>query len=267
MGEILVNNFDFQSEDIALWGSIEKGLACQNTVEYQEITLDFQVKKEKVREDSCKECDCLKKDITEENQIITDDEESNTKDRFLQCNIESDGKILFEHNGEEYHFNPNNTNEQGIWFSSDLVHLWETTISTENWNFIINEWNIYNWNKAMTSRMNAIDSLHQKRAMSEETSDIIYYSILSKTEPSPISAFTLQNYEKNIHILDSILLLEEAKQSLNDDTKHELLLKSVDEFNLVYDDRLYFSELDDVELEKATDKGLIGILEKGVFVG
>ncbi len=89
---------------------------------------------------------------------------------------------------------------------------------------------------------------------------------MSRLEPSPISAFTLENYEKNCHTLECILLLEGSKQSLDDDKKHELLLNAIDEFNLLYEDKIWMEDLEDGDLEGVLDERLVKILEKGVFV-
>jgi hypothetical protein len=49
--------------------------------------------------------------------------------------------------------------------------------------------------------------------------------------------------------------------------KHELLLRSAEHLNRTFEDKVWANDLDSEELEKVIDDKLIGILERGVFVG
>jgi hypothetical protein len=78
-----------------------------------------------------------------------------------------------------------------------------------------------------------------------------------------------------VHILESVLALEESRVLVQDKKKygsviqeqrHELLLKSAEHLNFTFEDRVYFIAMNDDALEEAIDGKLVGVLERGVFV-
>ena len=67
---------------------------------------------------------------------------------------------------------------------------------------------------------------------------------MSPSYKSNIRSFTLDNYKKNVFLLNYILFLEEARVSENIDTKQELLVKSAESLNMTYYDKVFVKDLE-----------------------
>lgn len=59
----------------------------------------------------------------------------------------------------------------------------------------------------------------------------------------------------------------EAKQSLDEKEKYDLLIQAMEHLNLTYEDKVYFDEsMSSEDLSEVIELKLIDILERGVFV-
>jgi hypothetical protein len=79
---------------------------------------------------------------------------------------------------------------------------------------------------------------------------------LNPSYKSNIRSFTLNNYKKNVFLLNSILLLEEARVSENSDTKQKLFVKSAESLNLTYEDKVFVEDLEGDDLMGVVEEKL-----------
>lgn len=79
---------------------------------------------------------------------------------------------------------------------------------------------------------------------------------MATSHTSNINCFILKNYQKEIFTLNSTLYLEQARVSSDRKRKHELLLKSAENLNLTYEDKIYVDDLKEGDLMVAIEEKL-----------
>ena len=79
--------------------------------------------------------------------------------------------------------------------------------------------------------------------MSEQSSDSKILVFLAGLSPNNnIENFTFKNYQKNVHLLESMFFLEKAKNpDISTEAKNDFLTQSKEKFSLTYlEDNLLF---------------------------
>ena len=264
--DIDVNSYSFEQKDVALWGSMKK--AKNETEENGGVVSNFCDDKDNLLENSCCELDGLKIEMTKEPQkkdkeIVFKKEEEKVVEKSSTSIVSGEyGKnwyIKFLIDWKFLKINPKIIKENWIWFSAELANLEEITIETERWNFVVKDGFVYDWNMSMDGYVNKIkDFMWGLQPHSK------YLDILSPSYKSNIRSFTLDNYKKNVFLLNSILFLEEARVSENIDTKQELLVKSAESLNMTYYDKVFVKDLEYGDLMGVVEEKLDWILGRGV---
>jgi len=203
-GDININYYDFEGNDIAEWWGLEDNLSPESDI-FNEFSAIYDSEKHTILNQCHNEFYDLKEDIfstPEDNQIIEKTEEENIindAEQTLEGDQEKDQKIVFYNIWEEFDFNPNYIKPDWIWFNNNLISIKEKTIKTDDWDiFIVREWKIYDWNKSIKFHIEQI-----KRVFDYSDQKEIFEAI-RKWLYSWNQKYDFESYDKNINLLSSL---------------------------------------------------------------
>ena len=262
--EVSLNNDVVEKIDPALWQDIEQ----IETEEHLWIKENSENEKCEALDSCAKGLTDLQKELQEpqEKEIVEEEEEEKAIEKvpskITEWEIQSNWEILFFFDEKEFFIHPDSIQENGIWYSGEFHNIQNLTITTPQWNFVIQDGYVYNWSNSMEFYVNKI-----KDAMWEHSSYSKYHDILQGWQGKSLTSINFKNYQKNIYILNSILDLELSKNTLDENEKSELLIGSAENLNLTYEiDKIYIEDLKDSELLEVVQERLSWILDKGVYI-
>jgi len=176
--EVSLNNDVVEKIDPALWQDIEQ----IETEEHLWIKENSENEKCEALDSCAKGLTDLQKELQEpqEKEIVEEEEEEKAIEKvpskITEWEIQSNWEILFFFDEKEFFIHPDSIQENGIWYSGEFHNIQNLTITTPQWNFVIQDGYVYNWSNSMEFYVNKI-----KDAMWEHSSYSKYHDILSES--------------------------------------------------------------------------------------